>query len=210
MAMSRTRRGKIAKLPADLRMEVNRRLHDGQPGGQILPWLNNHARVRPILEAQFQGQAVNDQNLTEWRQGGYLDWLEERERLDALKELSLFAGDAVKAGGSLADGAAAVAAGRLISAIEGSDDDQLLKISSAIASLRGGDAEVKRVKLLEERVKQSGRKLAFDETRWRMRTVELVMEHLKDAETLRIVSQAGLDNDAKTQLLGKRLFGEDW
>jgi hypothetical protein len=208
--MSRARRGKIAKLPADLRAEVNQRLHDGQPAGQILPWLNNHARARNILAAQFAGADINDQNLTEWRQGGYLDWIEERERLDALKELSLFAGDAVKAGGSLADGAAAVAAGRLISAIDGSDDEQLLKISSAIASLRGGDAEVKRVKLLEQKVKQDERKLAFEEKRWHMRTVELVMEHLRDTQTMQIVSQPGLDNDAKIQLLGKRLFGEDW
>ena len=208
--MGRTRRGKIAKLPADLRMEVNRRLHDGQPASQILPWLNNHDRVRPILAAQFQGQDVNDQNLTEWRQGGYLDWLDERERLDSLKELSLFAGEAVKSGGSLADGAAAVAAGRLISAIEGADDEQLLKISSAIAGLRSGDSEVRRVKLIAEKVKQTGKRLEFDEKRWRMRTVALVMEYLSDAESMRAISQTGLDNDAKTQLIGKRLFGEDW
>jgi hypothetical protein len=132
------------------------------------------------------------------------------ERLDALKELSLFAGDAVRAGGSLADGAAAVAAGRLIAAIDGSDDEQLLKISSAIASLRGGDSEVKRVKLMEQKVKQNERKLAFEEKRWRMRTAEIVLAQLKDSETMRLVAQPGLDNDAKIQLLGKRLFGEDW
>lgn len=208
--MSRTRRGKIAKLPADLRMEVNRRLHDGQPAGQLLPWLNNHPRVRPILDAQFNGQAVNDQNLTEWRQGGFLDWLADRERLDALKELSLFAGEAVKAGTSLADGAAAVAAGKLIAAVEGADDEQLLKIAGAIANLRGGDSELKRVRLLEEKVKQSGKRLEFDEKRWRLRTAEMVMKHLQDTEVLRIMQQPGLDNDARTELIGKRLFGEDW
>lgn len=208
--MPRARRGKIAKLPANIRAEVNRRLHDGQPAGQILPWLNNLSPVRTILTAQFDGADINDQNLTEWRQGGYLDWLEERERLDALKELSLFASDAVRAGGSLADGAAAVAAGRLISAIDGSDDEQLLKLSSAIASLRGGDLEVKRVKLQEAKVKQDERKLVFEEKRWRMRTTELVLAQLKDSETMRLVAQPGLDNDAKIQLLGKRLFGEDW
>jgi len=208
--MARTRRGKIAKLPAEIRAEVNRRLHDGQPGSQILPWLNNHQRVRPILAAQFGGQDINDQNLTEWRQGGYLDWIGERQRLDALKELSLFAGDAAKSGSSIADGAAAVAAGRLITAIEGADDEQLIKIASAIATLRGADTEKKRVHLLEERVKQTGQRLTFDEKRWQLRTVELVIEHLKDSEAIRIASDPKLDNDAKTELLGKRLFGEDW
>ena len=110
----RPRRGKIAKLPADLRAELCKRMHDGQGGPQLLPWLNNHARVRPILQAQFAGADINDQNLTEWRQGGFMDWIDEREKLDALKEISLLAGDAAKSGGGIPDGAAAVAAGRLM------------------------------------------------------------------------------------------------
>lgn len=208
--MPRARRGKIAKLPAEIRAEVNRRLHDGQTGTKLLEWLNADARVKTVLDAQFAGAAINDQNLTEWRQGGFMDWLEERERLDALKELSLFAGGAVKSGGNLADGAAAVAAGRLITAIDGADDEQLVKIAGAIAILRGGDIESRRLQLVEQKVKQGDRKLAFDEKRWQMRTVELLIEHLKDSEALRIATQPGLDNDERTELLGKRLFGEDW
>jgi len=208
--MPRTRRGKIAKLPAEIRAEVNRRLHDGQPGADIMGWLNADARVRAILATQFAGADINDQNLTEWRQGGYLDWLDERERLDALKEVSLFAGGAVKSGGNLADGAAAIAAGRLIAAIESADDDQLLKISGAIASLRSGDTEAKRVKLLEERVKQTGRKQEFDEKRWRIRTVELVLEQLKDSDALRVATAPNVPDSQKTEILGKRIFGEDW
>jgi len=208
--MARPRRGKIAKLPAEIRAQVNLKLHDGKGAPEILPWLNADPRVREILGAQFGGADINDQNLTEWRQGGYLDWLDDRERLDALKELSLFAGDAVRSGTNLSAGAAAIAAGQLITRIESADDEQLLKISGAIASLRGGDTEAQRVKLLERRVKQTGEKLAFDEKRWRIRTVERVMEYLKDTEALRQATQPGLDNDAKTELIGKRLFGEDW
>lgn len=208
--MSRQRRGKIAKLPAELRLEVNRRLHDGEGGPQILPWLNAHERVKPILAAQFEGVPISDQNLSEWRQGGYLDWLEEREKLDSLKEISLFARDATKAGGNIADGAAAVAAGRLITAIESADDEQLMKITQAIAALRSGDNDSHRVRLIGKKLEQDHRKLEFDERKWRMRTVELVMAHIQDTESLRIATQPGLDNDARTDLLGKRLFGEDW
>jgi len=35
-----TRTGKITRLPHDLREALNRRLHDGEPGGPLLAWLN--------------------------------------------------------------------------------------------------------------------------------------------------------------------------
>lgn len=208
--MSRTRRGKIAKLPADLRMEVNRRLHDGQTAGQLLPWLNNHARVRPILGAQFHGEDINAQNLTEWRQGGYVDWLEERERLDALKEISLFAGDAVKAGGSISDGAAAVAAGRLMTAIEGADDEQLLKISSAIGNLRCGDSDRVRLRLKEREVKAKEEKLALDEKRFMYRSAEAALKLLDSQKARDIAMAPDVTAPDKVQALGKLMFGDDW
>jgi hypothetical protein len=35
-----TRNGKIARLPQEIREQVNRRLEDGEPGKQIAEWLN--------------------------------------------------------------------------------------------------------------------------------------------------------------------------
>ncbi len=35
-----TRTGKIARQPSEIREELNRRLQDNEPGGQLLSWLN--------------------------------------------------------------------------------------------------------------------------------------------------------------------------
>jgi len=82
-----TRTGKIARLPRDIREELNRRLQDGEPGKQLLDWLNALPKIKAILAAQFGGRPINKQNLSEWRWGGYLDWEaaeEHRLRLDRL------------------------------------------------------------------------------------------------------------------------------
>jgi len=208
--MARARRGKIAKLPAEIRMEINRRIFDGQPGRQVLAWLNQHAKVRPILAEQFAGADVNDQNLTEWRQGGYMDWLEEREKLDAMKELAIFAGNAVKAGTNLADGAAAIAAGKLIVAIESAEPEDLVKLSGAIASLRGGDADIRKLQLKDRELKTRESHLALEEKKFRHRTVEKVLEFLDSDKAAAIARSPDLDRGAKVERLGQLMFGEDW
>lgn len=208
--MSNTRRGKIAKIPAEVRAEVNRRILDGQGGPQILPWLNAHERVRPILNDQFAGADINDQNLTEWRQGGYVDWLADRERLDALKELSLFAGAAVKSGGGIADGAAAIAAGKLITAVENAAPEDLIKLSAAIAALRGGDADNRKVALKAREVRTRENQLMLDEKRFNHRTAEMVMKFLNSDKAAAIARAPDMDSGAKVEKLGQLMFGEDW
>ena len=84
-----TRIGKIARLPKDLREQLNRRLQDGEPGKRLLDWLNALPRIQEILAAQFGGRSITKQNLSEWRRGGYLDWEaaeEHRMRMDRLTE----------------------------------------------------------------------------------------------------------------------------
>ncbi len=73
------RTGKIARLPAVLREEVDRRLNDRQNGPEVLGWLNALPEVRAVLDTQFGGRPVSSQNLSYWRQGGHQDWQEERQ-----------------------------------------------------------------------------------------------------------------------------------
>ena len=69
--MARTE--KIARLPRELRDQLNRRLHDGQPGTQLVIWFNSLPEAREVLEREFRGRAISEQNLSEWKQGGYGD-----------------------------------------------------------------------------------------------------------------------------------------
>jgi hypothetical protein len=79
--MSRT--GKIARLPKQIREQLNHRLQDNEPGPELVSWLNGLPEVTEILADRFGGRPVNEVNLTEWRQGGFLEW-ERHEEARAL------------------------------------------------------------------------------------------------------------------------------
>ena len=76
---SPTRNGKIARLPHDVREQFNDRIFNGGCGRTLLAWINELAEVRAVLVAEFGGRPVNAPNLTAWRQGGYREWLMQRE-----------------------------------------------------------------------------------------------------------------------------------
>ncbi len=207
--MPKARRGKIAKLDAELRAEVCRRMHDGQSGRDILRWLNALPAVQRMLKREFGGQAVTDQNISEWRSGGYLDWLDQREQVDALKDLSAWARDATGAGTGLPDGAAAIVAGKIITQIEDADDEQLINLTRAIAALRRGDALVARNALEGQRLQALEQNLRLKERQWMMRTAEAVVKYI-DSQAARDITRQNIPTEAKTEQLGKLIFGEDW
>src|SRR6266404_3941898 len=81
------RTGKIARLPHDIREQLNRRLNDGEQAHSILKWLNSIPEIQAVLAAGFDGRLLNKVNLTEWRHGGYRDWLVRQDALDFVEEL---------------------------------------------------------------------------------------------------------------------------
>ncbi len=68
------RNGKIAKLPRPLRDQINRALDAGQSAVSIARGLNEIPQVKAMLEAHFGGKPISQQNLSEWKAGGYRDW----------------------------------------------------------------------------------------------------------------------------------------
>jgi hypothetical protein len=60
---TRRRRGKVARLPQHLRDQINRMLDDGLPYKTI---------IEKLGEA---GKHLNEDNLTNWRRGGFADYL---------------------------------------------------------------------------------------------------------------------------------------
>lgn len=83
-----SRNGKIARLPRYLREQLNRRLEDGEPGPQLLAWLNCVPQVTQMLASEFGGREINEQNLSEWRQGGFRDWQRQQEACDRVRRLT--------------------------------------------------------------------------------------------------------------------------
>lgn len=69
-----TRTGKIARLAKPVRDQVNH-------------WLDDGASAPAVIEklAALGHTGLNEQNISNWRQGGYEDWLEDRARMEAIK-----------------------------------------------------------------------------------------------------------------------------
>src|SRR2546430_3755880 len=68
------RNGKIARLPEPIRKIVNQMLDDNRTYRQVIARLAElgHTGIRP-------------QNLSEWRKGGYQDWLRLKQELEFFK-----------------------------------------------------------------------------------------------------------------------------
>ena len=87
------RTGKIARLPRTLRDQLNQRLYNGEPGVDLIQWLNSLPEVQAILAEHFNGVPISPQNLSEWNNGGFLDWLAIQDLLESARE---FAADAAQ------------------------------------------------------------------------------------------------------------------
>ena len=76
--MNTTPNGKISRLPAHLREEINLRLFNGQIGRQIVAWLNSLPEVQATMAEFFNGRPIDEGNLSEWRKRSYEVWSLDR------------------------------------------------------------------------------------------------------------------------------------
>jgi hypothetical protein len=65
---------KISRLPRVIRDELNRRLDDGEAFLPLLEWLNGHPDVQRVLHQSFDDRPITDGNLSDWKQGGFIEW----------------------------------------------------------------------------------------------------------------------------------------
>jgi hypothetical protein len=77
--MSITRTGKIARLPKYIRDQLGERIENGEQGKVLVNWLNGLSDVKEVLRDQFGGRPINEQNLSEWKQGGHPEWRRQEE-----------------------------------------------------------------------------------------------------------------------------------
>ena len=158
-----TRTGKIARLPREIREQLNRRLEDGQPGTKLVIWLNALPEAQALLAGEFAGRAISEQNLSEWKQGGYRDWLARQEVLAQVRELAADAEELAGATeGVLAEHLATVLTARYAAALadwQGEATDEfrrklrsLRALCQDIVELRRGNHSAARLKIEQERL----------------------------------------------------------
>ena len=76
---TRSHIGKIGRLESYIRHELGVRLEDGEPHKSLVAWLNSLPEVQERLKHWFDGRAITEQNLSEWKQGGHQEWLRLQE-----------------------------------------------------------------------------------------------------------------------------------
>jgi hypothetical protein len=152
-----TRNGKIARIELSIRNELNERLADGEPGKQLVEWLNGHPDVQEMLDLYFNGRPVTEQNLSEWKKGGYEDWLRHQEDLAFARNLAEEAGELEESEGvPLSDRIAPLASlalARLIRSAAAApletpaDKRLLLECLRELQNQRAGDHRAARLKM---------------------------------------------------------------
>jgi hypothetical protein len=88
-----TGNGKIARLPRKIRDQLNRRLDDGESGVRLVEWLNALPEVQQVLKSEFGGRPISEQNLSEWKQRGFREWLRHQEACDRMRWMTERAAD---------------------------------------------------------------------------------------------------------------------
>lgn len=212
------RRGKVARLPLAVRDMVCERLLQGESARKVLPWLNALPGVKEFLGAEYAGEPVNDANLSAFRHGYYAEWLARRERVERTKELAQYAAKQAKANGaSIAEGGAAIAAGKLLELLELVDEetgkrlptDELVSIASALSSLRTSEQNDVRLEQNEKKLAQKDEELKLARERFQRDTCELFLKWHAEKSALD-VANADASNADKIEKLGQLMFGETW
>ena len=164
-----TRTGKIARLPRVIRDQLNRRLDDGEPGQRLVAWLNELPETQAMLATEFNGRPISEQNLSEWKGGGFREWRTHRDAVALAHDMSDDAEELTKAAkGSLADRMAIVTTARYAAALAEWDGDPegsggkklrvLRALCQDIVELRRGDHSAARLRMEQERLDEQREK----------------------------------------------------
>jgi hypothetical protein len=198
--MNLTRNGKIARLPLAVRQELNRRLDDGEQGKKLVAWLNGLPEVQAIVAAEFGGKPIREQNLSEWKRGGYPDWTAKQEALEIVQRLGEDATEWNAEGRApLTDtlalwlAARYAVATRRVAETGGRDGWRLLReLCGDIVELRKGDHTAERLQIERERLE-----LEKEKTEKQIR--EKIEQILKQPETKRRLCGQGLSEEERAR-----------
>lgn len=209
-----TPRSKIDRLPYALREQICLRMRDGWTAKKLTAWLNPLPEVQGILAEFFDGEMINDQNITNFRQGGYAKWCERMERADRTRALAKVATDYAAAGGGLNEGTAAIAAGKLLELMEAVDAEDmspqdLLPLVDSLTKLRAGDLAARRVDADKEKIRQKDEEIAMLREKMQRESCAMFIKWAQDQRALEIANSP-TDESERIERLGRQMYGDLW
>ena len=135
--------------------------------------------VQHVLAEEFAGRPLSEQNLSEWKAGGYHDWLARQETLAQTRELAADAAELTAAtDGRLTDHLATVLAARYAAALAGWSGELTEDFRRKLRALHGLCQDIVELR----RGDHSGARLSLERDRLereREKTDEEVVEHFK-------------------------------
>lgn len=193
--------GKIDNLPAAIRADLNARLDDGQPGSEILPWLNGLPEVKTELARRWNAAPITDQNLSNWRLGGYKVHCERREKSARTRELADYSRSLGLNSADILSGGAAIAGGMILETLEQLDSTQqtalliekpenLPAFLNAMARLQAVEGQKQDRAIRKARVEITREALALATERHRAQTTEALLNKATSVEVQKIVNSS--------------------
>ena len=207
---TRCYRSKIGRLPFAVRNELNERIRDGAQGAELLDWLNSLKETKKILR-EMKSDAVNAQNLTDWRSTGYKDWLDDQADADRIRRLAEVSQTlAAAAGGNVAGVGCSIATAKIMDALESADDDKIADLSTALVKLRASENAAQKVALAEEKNAIQKEQLELNRAKFERDTTRLFIKWAQSKDAIALATDKRLGSDEKTERLGRLMFGDLW
>lgn len=213
-AASRKGTGKIASLPHAVRSHINQRILDGVTYPEIADWANSLPDVQTILKERWSGVPISPQNLSEWKAAGYQKWLSRNDRALRIKNLSEYAIDLARAGDrTLSEGAAAIAAGRILETLEtiadadDTDPETFDALIDSLTKLRSLDISKDRLHLDQRKADQKDRDLDLAEEKFQAQTVTMFLKWAGSTDAQRILN-SGQPKHIQMDNLRELFFGK--
>ncbi|MBI5820583.1 MAG: hypothetical protein HZA88_16575 [Verrucomicrobia bacterium] len=206
-------RSKIARLSIPLRHDLNTKLEASVSGTKIRAWLNSLPEMKAILNAEFDGEPITAQNLSDWRAGGYKDWVDAKKGSEEIEKsaVACFAA-ASAAGAGFGEGFIAMLGGKIMALKDSTPEEYIDRLGDIIATIRAGDQEKRKLDLKEKDGARDDRRLAMEETKVAIllqSAAEKTLSLIQEKRAQQIADSSG-SNAEKIEALGQVMFGEIW
>jgi len=210
MSNTRAYRSKIGRLPWALRNEINHMIRDGRTGTEVLAAINSSKEWRAVKRTTKQ-EDVSPQNLTDWRSTGYADWLTEQDKTEHIRQLASLSQQIVEqSGGDPAAVGSRILAGNLLTCLETADPADTVELAKALTALRSAETNSKKADIAGDLAALKEREHNLNLKKFQRQTCELFLTWAKNKAATKIVGDKSANNDAKTEALGRLMFGDLW
>lgn len=181
-------KGKIGRLPVNVRNRINEMMRDGRPYEEIISFAAEHGE--PNLKPQ---------NVTAWKEYGYQEWLRRQERIEESRHRVEFAQEFVAKAKEAGDESLATAG----------DAASMLAVDSILDVLEDFNPENLKALLAEKPGKFVDLVMALQQVRGKDQSaVKLRMELKKARDAMRAAAQVADEKGAATAEDLRGIFAE--